>query len=201
MKRRSTLSTIMWLLVIVLAGFSCPNHVLSQAPSQANAGWITLFDGSNLDNWNPIGNANWKLMDGIVQADKGNGFLVSKNSYTNFQILAEFWVDEDANSGVFVRCSDPQKVTPANSYEINIYDKNQEYTTGAVTDIAKPLVVLKAAGGWNTYQITEQGAHLTVVLNGTKTIDMQDARHAQGPIALQYAAGVVKFRKVQIKPL
>src|SRR5580704_8396027 len=102
MKRRSTLSTIMWLLVIVLAGFSCPNHVLSQAPSQANAGWITLFDGSNLDNWNPIGNANWKLMDGIVQADKGNGFLVSKNSYTNFQILAEFWVDEDANSGVFV---------------------------------------------------------------------------------------------------
>ena len=134
MKRRSTLSTIMWLLVIALAGFSCPNHALSQA----NAGWITLFDGSSLDNWNPIGNANWKLMDGIVQADMGNGFLVSKNSYTDFQVLAEFWVDEDANSGVFVRCSDPQKVSPANSYEINIYDKNQEYTTGAVTDIAKP---------------------------------------------------------------
>ena len=44
MKRRSTLATIMWLFVIAL-GFACPNRALSQA----NAGWITLFDGSNLD--------------------------------------------------------------------------------------------------------------------------------------------------------
>ena len=28
-----------------------------------------------------------------------------------------------------------------------------------------------------------------------------DSKFARGPIALQYAAGVVKFRKVQIKPL
>src|SRR5207244_1797394 len=66
-----------------------------QAFSQADAGWVTLFDGSSLDNWSQIGNANWKLEDGVVQADKGNGFLVSKNSYADFQIRAEFWVDDD----------------------------------------------------------------------------------------------------------
>ena len=60
----------------------------------------------------------------------------------------------------------------------------------------------KAAGKWNTYEITAQGSHLVVVLNGQKTIDAQDSTHNPGgPIALQYGSGVVKFRKVQIKPL
>ena len=39
------------------------------------------------------------------------------------------------------------------------------------------------------------------MLNGVKTVDVEDSQHASGPIALQYASGVIKFRKVQIKPL
>jgi hypothetical protein len=46
------------------------------------------------------------------------------------------------------------------------------------------------------------------VFNGQKTADsVQDAKFANGPIALQFAPGVVKdkgvikFRKVEIKPL
>jgi hypothetical protein len=94
-----------------------------QASGQANAGWVTLFDGKNLDNWDTIGDANWRLVDGVVEADKGNGFLVSKSSYTDFEIRAEFWVDGDANSGVFIRCTDPTKITAKNAYEVNIFDK------------------------------------------------------------------------------
>jgi hypothetical protein len=38
----------------------------------------------------------------VVQADKGSGgFLVSKNNYSDFAFRAEFWVSEDANSGIF----------------------------------------------------------------------------------------------------
>jgi hypothetical protein len=40
-----------------------------------------------------------------------------------------------------------------------------------------------------------------IVLNGQKTVDVQDSKHLSGPFALQYGSGVVKFRKVQIKPL
>ncbi len=65
----------------------------NEAVAQADAGWTALFDGKNLDNWNAIGNANWKLEDGAIVADSGNGFLVSKNAYTDFQLRAEFWVD------------------------------------------------------------------------------------------------------------
>src|SRR4249920_2498323 len=81
--------------------------------SSSNSGWTVLFDGSNLDNWNAIGKANWRIAGGLVQADSGEknqGYLVSKNSYGDFQIRAEFWVDDDANSGVFLRCGDPELV-------------------------------------------------------------------------------------------
>jgi hypothetical protein len=51
-----------------------------------------------------LGNANWRLQDHLLQAELGGGFLVSRQSYQNFQIKAEFWVDATANSGIFVRC-------------------------------------------------------------------------------------------------
>jgi len=175
-----------------------------RAAGQADAGWVTLFDGKNLDNWSAIGDANWRIADGVVEADKGNGFLVSKTAYTDYQIRAEFWVDSDANSGIFIRATDPAKVTAANAYEVNIFDKRPDpsYGTGAIVNVAKPSVYLKAGGQWNTYEITVKGPKFTVVLNGTKTVDgAEDSKLATGRIALQYAAGVVKFRKVQIKPI
>ena len=45
----------------------------------------------------------------LFRPTRAHGHLVSKNSYTDFQIRAEFWVDSDANSGIFIRCTDPQK--------------------------------------------------------------------------------------------
>ena len=50
-------------------------------------------------------------------------------------------------------------------------------------------------------KITAQGPHMVVVLNGTKTVDAQNSKHSRGAIGLQYGAGVVKFRLVQIKAL
>jgi Domain of Unknown Function (DUF1080) len=195
-----------WLAIslgLLFVGFTSVWHA-QQASGQANAGWVTLFDGKNLDNWTPIGDANWKLEDGVVVADKGNGFLVSKNSYTDFQIRAEFWVDPDANSGIFIRATDPIKVTAANAYEVNIFDKRPDpsYGTGAIVNVAKPSTFLKAANQWNTYEITAKGPQFTVILNGTKTVDgAQDTKNPSGRIALQYGAGVVKFRKVEIRQL
>jgi hypothetical protein len=172
----------------------------------SGSGWTVLFDGSNLDNWNAIGNANWRIADGTVMADSGDkrqGFLVSKSSYTDFQVKAEFWVDDDANSGVFLRCGDREKVTAKSAYEVNIFDKRPDpsYGTGAIVYVAKASTVLKAGGKWNTYEITAKGSHLTIVLNGVKTAEIDDGAHASGPIALQYGAGVVKFRKVEIRSL
>ena len=63
------------------------------------------------------------------------------------------------------------------------------------------LHVPQAGGKWHTFEITVKGSQLTVVLNGTKTVDIQDSKFASGPVALQYGSGVVKFRKVELRPL
>jgi hypothetical protein len=210
MKRR--LAVTVALVLIGFTGFSYSHR----ASGQADTGWVTLFDGKTLDNWNQIGDANWRLADGAVVADKGNGFLVSKNSYADFALRAEFWVDDDANSGIFIRCTDPEKVTGKTAYEVNIWDRRPDpsYGTGAIVDVAKVSPMPKSAGKWNVYEIIAKGSTFTVTLNGQKTVDgAQDTKFASGRIALQHGLGlkddkgvandkgVVKFRKVEIKPM
>lgn len=198
MKRSSAIRTGLFIVgCLVLAG---PRPL--PASAQATE-WTKLFDGSNLNAFNPIGSANWKVVDGVVQADMGTGFLVSKSSYENFEVKLEFWVDDDANSGVFIRCQNPQQVDATNAYEVNIFDKrpDQAYRTGSIVDVAKPASVINTGGKWNTFEITARGPRLTVTLNGTQTVNVEHSAHARGPVALQYAAGIVKFRNVQIRSL
>jgi 3-keto-disaccharide hydrolase len=173
------------------------------AAGQAKDAWTMLLDGTSLKGWNVVGDANWAVADGAVQADKGSGFLVTPVSYRDFQITLEFWVSDDANSGVFLRCSDPKAINQMNAYEVNIFDKrpDQSYRTGGIVDVAKPASVIQTGGKWNNYDITASGSQLTVVLNGAKVVDVKDTKHAEGPIALQYGAGTVKFRNVRIRKL
>jgi hypothetical protein len=175
--------------------------------SGESGGWITLLDSGNKGEWTEVGKANWAMKDGAMTADKLDGkelsYLVSKDAYKDFQIRAEFWVDEEANSGIFIRCDQADKIDSKICYEVNIFDKRPDpsYGTGAIVDVAKVDPMPKAAGKWNTYEITAKGPHLTVVLNGQKTADVEDSKHLGGHFALQYGSGTVKFRKVEIKPL
>jgi hypothetical protein len=67
-------------------------------------------------------------------------------------------------------------------------------------DVAKPAAQINAGGKWNTLEIMAKGSHFTIKLNGVTTVaDAVDAKHPRGAIALQYGAGVVKFRKVEIR--
>ena len=184
----------MWLLVVTLViPLAC----------QPGGEWTTLFDGSSLDGWTVLGDANWELADGAVSANDGSGFLVSEESYGDFELTLEFWVDEPANSGVFIRASDPESVGATNSYEVNIFDTraDQTYRTGGIVNVAAPASIINTGGQWNSYEITAQGSRLVIVLNGTQTVDTTDDQFVSGPFALQYAAGTVRFRNVQIRSL
>ena len=178
-------------------------HSSSRVAEQAGGAWTVLLDGKTLKGWHVVGDANWTVADGAVQADRGAGFLVTQASYRDFQITLEFWVTDDANSGVFLRCSNPKLIDQTNAYEVNIFDKrpDQSYRTGGIVDVAKPTSIIQTGGKWNSYDITARGSQLTVVLNAAKVVDVKDTKHADGPIALQYGDGTVKFRNVRIRPL
>jgi hypothetical protein len=183
-------------LLAMVAGGRAP------ALSAQAGGFTTILDGS-LKGWDVVGNADWAVVDGVVQATKGTGFLVTPMSYGDFQITADFWVTDDANSGIFIRCEDPKTINAMNAYEVNIFDKrpDQTYRTGGIVDVAKPLEMVNTGGKWNTIDVTARGPRMIVLINGMKMVDVQDNKHATGPVALQYGAGTVKFKNVRIRAL
>lgn len=194
-------STTLALATALLTG--CAQSPLA---SQAGAGWSTLYDAnSNLNQWTLVGDANWRIQDGALQADflrsKTPSYLVTKTTYQNIDIRAEVWVDSQTNSGIFIRCQQADKIGADSCYEINIWDTRPDpsYGTGAIVDVAKVSPMPRAGGQWNTLEISAQGDQLVVKLNGQVTAQARDGKHAKGYLALQYGSGIVKFRKLQIR--
>ncbi len=189
-----------------MAVLACAGVLAGCASGGSNA-WTTLVDGSQgLDNFNRVGEANWTAADGAIQASAGGkdpAYLVTKNSYKDFAMRVEFWSSDDANSGVFMRCQNPAVITDENCYEANIFDQRPDptYGTGAIVKVAKVDPMPKAGGKWNIYEISARGTRLVLVLNGVKTVDVDDSKLASGPIALQWGRGTIRFRKVEIRPL
>ena len=177
--------------------------------------WTTLIDGEKgLDNFNRVGDANWRAEGGAIVADKGKGgHLVTKQSYSNFQIRAEFYAETNTQSGIFIRAQDPNKITATNAYEVNIYDTRpgQEYATGSIVNFGRIPVpnppAYKAGGKWNTLLITARGTHLQVIFNGIETVTIYDSQFASGPFTLQFGnrgkepGDVIKWRKLEVRPL
>ena len=195
-KSQTILSAAVCFVVGVLMS---PSFVWSQAAVDKE-----LFEPKDLAEWIRTGDANWSLVDGLMQANKGNGYLVSKKQYADFSLRAEIWVDEKANSGIFIRCQDQLRPSTKTGYEVNIYDErpDPDYGTGAIVNVAKVSPMPKAGGKWNTMEITAKGSQFTVIFNGVVTVGKaEDKSFASGYIGLQYGAGLVKFRKVEIKPI
>ncbi len=160
-------------------------------------------DWIDLQSFVSVGDAQWKLVGDTLSADAGKGFLVTKTAYEDFDLKLEFYAESGTNSGVFFRCDDPTNISDKTCYEANIFDSRPDptYRSGAITGLAPPKSRVDTEGKWNAYRIFAQGDLLVVTLNGVETVRVRDTQHTRGPIALQLAAGGVKFRNVQITDL
>ena len=137
------------------------------------------------------GNANWRLVDGLVEADMPRGYLVSKQSYGDFELRVDVWVTPASNAGVMLRITDPKDPGIQNAYAFNINDERKDWAgrTGSIVNVAKPLTKFDAGTRWTTVEIRAVGPKMTARLNGTLTAEATDSKYARGPIALQAAGG------------
>ncbi len=197
--RNSLFTVSLALLTISLSGCASNSHHENSS--------LLIVGGNGLENFNQVGEANWQATENDIQANKSNStyaYLVTKLPYKNFRLTVEFWASDDANSGVFFRCQEPKNITAENCYEANIFDQRPDpsYGTGGIVLNAKsPTPMPKAGGKWNTYEITANGPHLILVLNGVTTVDIEDSKLAEGFLALQWGSGTIKFRRVEIQSL
>jgi hypothetical protein len=58
-----------------------------------------------------------------------------------------------------------------------------------------------SGGKWTTVVITARGPHIVATLNGIKTAEADDTKYARGPVSLQAAGGIVRYRNVEIREL
>jgi hypothetical protein len=191
------------LLLVALIGAGCSHYLPQQ-------GWVTLIDGeTGMENWSSTGsNANWRAAEGAIQADKstgkGSSVFVSKQSFKDFELYAEFWAGHDTNSGIYIRVRNPTNVsTSTGAYEVQIWDKNPNpaYSTGSLVNVAAVQPIHKAGGRWNYLEVFAKGSEITVKLNGVVTVSASDGRFPEGRLGIQYNGGPIKVRKLLVKPL
>jgi hypothetical protein len=175
----------------------------SLTPKEIGDGWILLFDGETNFGWRPRGEARWEVRDGVIAASSGGaGMLSTTTEFADFVLKAEVWIDDQANSGIFLRCPTMGDITQNNAYEVNVYDAHATWPTGSINGVAKTKVKVSSIGKWTPFEILAQGDRLVVNVDGKQTVDARDAKYGRGNVALQYnGKGTVRFRDVQLKPL
>lgn len=145
--------------------------------------WITLFDGSNLDQWTMGPDRSWVIEDGAITLKRefdgrehNLDYLWTKQQYGDFVLELEFKVPERANSGVFLRTPDLKdpvytglELQVSNSFGRNI---TRGGTVGAIYDVVAPTAnAAKPAGQWNTYRVTCHGPNIVIEVNGKKVTE------------------------------
>ena len=147
----------------------------------------------------PAGGSHWEVVDGLLTGcGEPTGYLTSDQSYRNFVLSIEFKCSEDTNSGVYIRSPNEN-----GGYEVQIWKQQPAgYNTGAIVGTAKTARDFPIkANQWNHYQITADGDHIVIVLNGETTLDVHDAKFPEGHLRLQYQQYSIAFRNIKIRSL
>jgi hypothetical protein len=171
-----------FLLVVTLVGVS---------PSlRAQGEWETLFDGSNMDKWrgktDPAFPAHaWKYKDGVLFLDGKGGDIITKEVYSNFELVFEFNLTEKANSGIkyfvgelvneetgttMINGPEYQIIDDFNHPEIKKDPNGLSSTASGYLLYAPKNKTLHPHGEWNSGKIVAKGKKVAHWLNGVKVV-------------------------------
>src|SRR4051794_11138331 len=151
-------------------------------------GFTSLFNGKDLTGWvygrrgdaeNKSGKG-YQIENGVIYSTKEDGGnLYTEKEYSDFVFRFDFKLTENANNGIGIRA--PLEGDAAYvGIEIQVLDDSgSEYTKlqpfqyhGSIYGmIPSKRGFQKPLGQWNTEEITAQGRHITVRLNGTTIVD------------------------------
>jgi hypothetical protein len=145
--------------------------------------WKQLFNGKDLTGWKQVGPGHFEVENGMLKPIGGMGLLYyAGGKIQNSVIRVVFKVTKpDDNAGVFIRIPiEPREEwMPVNyGYEVQILDGGDDYhCTGVLYSLTKAMArASKPVGEWNTMDITLDGPHTVVVLNGQKVTDYTEGQ-------------------------
>lgn len=185
------------------ARYEIRNARLKPLPGKTD--WIQLFDGQTFGGWavlQPDG-ATWRIENGELVAENGNGYLVTEREFENFELRTYIQSSPRANGGIFCRWK--SLVPKDRGFEVQIEDiPDSNNPTGSIYDRVRANEMPFTPGEWTPLQIILQGPRCVVVLNGTKVAetDALDVIRA-GHIALQMhrANSWIRFKDIRLREL
>ncbi|WP_248722452.1 DUF1080 domain-containing protein [Seonamhaeicola sp. ML3] len=186
--------------------------------------FVPLFNGKDLEGWEvKNGTAPFTVEDGVIVGtyvgNTPNTFLCTKESYSDFILTFESYLEDDANSGVMFRAqSRPDYMNGrVHGYQMEM-DPSKRKWTGGIYDEARRKWIYNLERNpeaknafklneWNTFRIEAIGNNLRVWVNGVQTADLVDDVDDSGFIGLQvHSIGKkkeiegrqVKFKNIKI---
>ena len=190
-------------------------------------GWELLFNGKDLTGWKreQEGYGGWAVIDDCICLTDRGGMLFTTEEFDDFVLKAEYKLDKEVNSGIFLRVGAPNDHVQT-GIEMQVLDDSgrpiDKHSHGAVYDCLEPKKLMtKPTGEWNRVTITCQGSRIHIVMNGEEIIDMDADRWADpnqnpdgtpnkfrtafkdmprtGLIGVQDHGGCVWYRNLKIK--
>jgi hypothetical protein len=134
---------------------------------------VKLFNGKDLSGWTAIGdtaNNHWVVQDGDLVNEKHGANLKSNEKFTDFKLHFEVNCPDGGNSGFYLR----------GRYEVQLaYEKEgvdpPDRSMGAIYGRLTPSPTLpRKPGEWESFDVTLVGRTVTVVRDGTLTIDHKE---------------------------
>jgi hypothetical protein len=197
-------------IALLAAGLlSAQSRLNTLTATETAQGWRLLFDGTSLSGWEPHttsaapATGDWRIEDEAISCPGTTaGWLGTDAAFSDFTLKLQFRGTERVNSGVFLRsekAGQPHKT----GYELQIWDYQPDgYNTGSLVGYLKAPPVKIVPNQWNSYTITANGDHFTIVLNGKTLLDGSDSKHASGVIGLQCQKdNPIQFRNIRLLPL
>jgi hypothetical protein len=191
--------------------------------------WRPVFDGT-LDGWTVAGDEEaWTVDDGDLLCLGGDGGTIyTDETFEDFEVALEYRHEPGANSGLFLRISEPADVVNT-GVEVQILDTHGTedlgvHDCGALYDMVAPAVdAPRPAGEWNELRATCDGPRVSASLNGHELFDVDVSRwdtpgrnpdgtenkfeHAwadqprEGHVGLQDHTDRIRFRNVRLREL
>ncbi|WP_299286893.1 DUF1080 domain-containing protein [uncultured Mucilaginibacter sp.] len=165
------------------------------ANAQAVGKWVYLFNGKStaqLRGYKMDGfpAEAWKVEDGalVTNPDVPNVDLVSKSTYTNFDLTFEWKMSKAGNSGVFYNVEETSAHQSGNGNspnwldnfemqlldDIDFNDKEPKRSAGSLYDLIAPQnKILKPVGQYNTGRLYVNKGHVEQWLNGVKVVEYE----------------------------
>ncbi len=155
------------------------------ASLKSESDFISLFDGQTLNGWTLKGGhgAGYGVTNGVIYCARGGGGnLFHEKEFDDFVLRFDFKLEDGSNNGIGIRAPLDGDAAYA-GMEIQILEEGaalrgkwgklrDEQYHGSVYDcIAAKRGALKKPGEWNTEEITAQGRHIKVVVNGQTIVD------------------------------